>query len=486
MLRRNVFLKMVLTSCLVTFVSSSQGTSSDTPDYLTIVKAYADAMIKDGRDIYGSEHSPLFASALDRTTMRIGALDTIEGVRKDDRSLTGANPQVDKDLYRILYRLTKLTGETHYALEADDALAFFYSHGQSPNTGLMAWGEHLYWDFEKEKVAGEKGVHEMKGVWPFWDQCYSSAPDVCWKFAIGLWDHQIADKQTGDFSRHADWASHGPYRGSDFPRYAGQMIATWSDAYSRKENGTRKRRDELRTAIAVLVSRMEGNISVGGYLLAGTDKTHRQISWPTSNLELARCLWIAAEQQEKKLAQRMRSLALKMDQQFHRVPHTIKSGGGFVTTIDSQTGEPRSREMNKPYSESWASGYGYGVHAEVAMRSLQRYRQLKTTHPGIAAKYKSLILAAADQYLTAEPDSAVLLKPSPFAIVIDLLVSSYHITGEERYLERAEYFGQAGVELFLGDGRPLPKASNAHDHYESITGGPQFMYALLKLHEAKQ
>ena len=68
MLRRNVFLKIVLTSCLVALVSCARGSSDYTGDYLTIVKLYADAMIKDGRDVYGTEHSPLFASALDRTT----------------------------------------------------------------------------------------------------------------------------------------------------------------------------------------------------------------------------------------------------------------------------------------------------------------------------------------------------------------------------------------------------------------------------------
>ena len=45
----------------------------------------------------------------------------------------------------------------------------------------------------------------------------------------------------------------------------------------------------------------------------------------------------------------------------------------------------------------------------------------------------------------------------------------------------AEYFAGLGVELFLNDGSPLPKASNRHGHYESITGGPTFMSSLLRL-----
>jgi len=35
---------------------------------------------------------------------------------------------------------------------ADDALRFFFTHCQSKATGLLAWGEHLGWDFHTEAV----------------------------------------------------------------------------------------------------------------------------------------------------------------------------------------------------------------------------------------------------------------------------------------------------------------------------------------------
>ncbi|MCK4920092.1 MAG: hypothetical protein KAS71_03540 [Bacteroidales bacterium] len=68
--------------------------------------------------------------------------------------------------------------------------------------------------------------------------------------------------------------------------------------------------------------------------------------------------------------------------------------------------------------------------------------------------------------------------------MITLLINSCNITGEKEYLERANYFGKLGIKLFLDDGLPLPTATNKHDHYESITGGPLFMYSLLNLYEA--
>ena len=476
---------VILAACLL-FMNGVQAVqSAKQGEYLEIVKAYADAMIRDGRDVYGAEHSPLFASALDRHTMRIGVFEGIVGVREGDRTFGGANPQEETDLYAILYRLTELSGEKKYANEADKALKFFFSHCQSPVTGLMTWGEHLYWDFEQDAMRGNDFAHEIKGEWPFWDACYGLAPRACWKFAIGQWDHQIADKKTGDFSRHAKWSDHGPQIGADFPRYAGQMIANWTDAYIRKENKGMSRRGELVTAISLMVTRMEGNMKTPtGYLLAGTDESHGQISWPTHNLELARCLWNSIPHMPGKLAERMKKLALKQDVNFFQLPHTINSGGGLVATVDVISGLPRSRSMNRPYTTTWTSNYGQGIHAGRANRCFTRFEQLEKSHPMLAEKHKQLILSAAKVYLTATPDTNVLVKPGTITSVIELMINSYSLTGEKKYLERGDYFGQLGIKLFLDDGLPLPKATNQHGHYETITGGPGFMGALLKLHEA--
>ena len=475
-------LSILLLSLLTVGIYSSEAA----PNYGALVGAYADAMIENGRDRYGQEHSPLFASALHRENMNVGRFPAIEGVREDDRSLTGANPQVDKDFYAILYRLSEKTGDKRYSHEADAALKFFFERCQSPQTGLMAWGEHLYWDFKKDAIGMGKDAHEIISEWPFWDVCYRLAPEASWLFAIGQWDHQIADKKTGDFSRHARWTKHGPGRGADFPRYAGQLIANWGDAYVRAENRARQRREELITGITCLVARMEANMNFSqtGHLVAGSEKKRRAYCWPTSNLELARCLWKTAPLMEEELAARMKTLAVQQDQHFLELPHTILEGGGFAVTIDSATGKPRVRSMNKPYTALWASGYGYGTHARPALACLIRMVQLAEARPDLATKYRPLVIAAANGYLHSEPDINSLLKPKSFSAVISLLLKAHELTADKRYLDRADHFGRQAVHIFIDDGKALPKASNRHDHYESITGGPSLMLSLLDLEEA--
>jgi hypothetical protein len=55
------------------------------------------------------------------------------------------------------------------------------------------------------------------------------------------------------------------------------------------------------------------------------------------------------------------------------------------------------------------------------------------------------------------------------------------LTGNAKYLKRADYFARQGVDLFLDDVSPLPKANTKYHHYEPVTGGDSFMMALLRV-----
>lgn len=489
------FEKLILFICFLflgQFVFGEDENKKDTTDFLSIVKSYADAMIQNGRDTYGAEHSPLFASTLNRETLKLPEIDEISeitGVRIRDRSLTGANLIHDTDLLKILFEISDVHGTKKYEEEANKTLQYFFKNCQSPATGLMCWGEHLFWDFINDDCgyAPNYDFHEAK-EWPFWDQSYKLAPDACWNFVIGEWDHQINDKTTGDFSRHARYTTHGTDSGFDFPRYAGQMIERWADAYNRPENAKRPRREELLTAINVLFNRMQENmkLSESGYLIAGQSPKgdHINVIWLTSNLELARCLEEAANVVNPEVANQMKKFALKQDEDFLNAPHKLDSvGGGFAVTLHAKTGLPRTRSMNKPYTSTWSSGYGYGTHAGTANICYRRYNSLKKEHPNLASEYKKLIIITGKKYLDSHPDSSLLLKPNEFSEVIELMLNCYALTAKNKFLKRAEFFAHSGIGLFLDDS-PLPKATNKHNHYESLTGGPSFMYQLLKLHIA--
>ncbi len=486
-------LKLLPPLIILVGCTGSQPPPEETP-FLTAVAKYADTMVSHGRDVYG-EPSPLFASTMNRQTLKIDpTIDTvkIDGVRTTDRSVTGGNLLHDVDLYELLYGLSALTDDPRYAAAADSAFGFFFNTCQSETTDLYCWGEHLFWDFQQDDCgyAPKTDYHESN-VWPFWDKAYNVAPERAWKYTLAEWEHQIHDKTTGDFSRHARYTRHETFSGYDFPRYAGQLMERWTFAYKHPANADRPRREELRQYIQVMFERMKENMaqSASGLLIAGrTSKgDHNQVVWLTSNLELARCLEIAATVMQPAMAAEMRVFALKQDQDFLKAPHRMDSiGGGFAVTLHAETGLPRVRSMNKPYSSTWSSGYGYGTHAGVANRLYARYRTLQVTSPEVAEAFKEMILKAGRIYLSSEPDTSYLLKPNEFAQVIQMLRNCWELSGDIQFLDRAAQFAEIGMSLFFDDASALPKATNQHDHYESITGGPSFMLQLLRLHEARQ
>ena len=464
-------------------------TAAAEPDYLRVVRAYADAMIQHGRDVYGKQHSPLFATTLDRKTLRLlegEALARIKkiprkgwGIRPHDRSVEGANPMHDQNLYQTLYGLTTLTGEKRYAAEADRALAWFFAHCQSPTTGLFAWGEHIGWNFSTEqriKQHGRHGTHEFYRPWALWDRCFTLAPKPCEAFALGLWNHQIADHKTGDFSRHAAYDRHGPGRNSQYPRHGGFYIATWAAAYAHTKN------PELLKAIACLVGGFEArrNPTTGALPAETAARSKGKMMWPPSNLSLAIDLWDGAAKVPDGLAAKMRACASRTDQILLKLDQDPTAPDkGFIKAADTDTlkplGWPRDRGS---YTHVWATGYGDYTHADCSLMCLERYQQVKIDG------YRTLFIDAAKQYLTAEPNTRIALHPGVVGQVVLVMLRAHRLTGERRYLDRADHFGRLAVTLFFDDG-PLPRATTKHDHYEAITRADTLAMALLDLWAAQ-
>lgn len=187
--------------------------------YRDLAIHFANRMIQDGRDTYGRQATPLFATTLDRFTYQLFFAEppAISGMRSRDRAWRGANPAHHMQLYELLYRLTEDSGEAHYAAEADAALTWFVNHTRSPATHLLAWGEHLYWDFTNEQAQWyiapsgfEFRYHEFfEEPQQLLPHLFALSFDAAKDFALGLWNHQVHDQATGEYDRHAAYDRHG-------------------------------------------------------------------------------------------------------------------------------------------------------------------------------------------------------------------------------------------------------------------------------------
>lgn len=460
---------MLFWTCLTSaaMVSSALGAGpaaarSAPLDALAVVRAYADCLLEHGHDAYGAERSPLFAEALDRHTLKLLEGDALArvsaipfdqwGIRPQDRMLTAANPMHCENLYQTLYALTAATGEKKYAAEADRSLKFFFEHCPSAATGLFYWGEHAGWDLIQDRpMEGRSAdLHEFYRPWVLWDRSHQLAPAACRKFFLGLWEHQIGDQTTGQFSRHATIAAHGPRTDAPYARHAGFYIATWAKGYQLTHEPV------LLKAIEVVLDGQEKNRRGGGMLAGGSMKKG---SRREHDLGLAVSLGEAAALLPEPLAGKLRTVA------------KINDGDPAALKIKAAKGD-----------NLWSAGYGAsgGQLATTACLRMLRYRQ--TGLPD----YRRLVVDAAKQYMSGPINFSFPVHPGTVGSVIQLLLYAHELTGEQAYLARAEALGAEAVQMFTGDGCPLPKASHAHDHYEAVTGGDTLMMSLLALWARQQ
>jgi hypothetical protein len=440
--------------------------------FINKVYGYADAMLEHGRDTYGPQKSGLFLSALDRKTL--GPLKlrpkAPSGIREGDRPgepgqpLVGANLHLDENLLRLLYFLKGLSGEDRYPKAADDALKWFLENTQSPNTGLLPWGEHLCWNVMTDKIASghSEPVHEFARPWLLWDKCFELAPEASKRFAMGLWNSQIADHKTGAFDRHANFNKSSPVPSMDFARHAGFYIRTWADAYAHTKDET------FLNAIKVVLSRYEKKRHPKTGLIELTSGS--PTAYPVLSLSLAIDCDGAARKVPEPLRTRLTNFAAREDEIFCSLPHEMKNNKGFATGFDLATGK-----SDGSYSPLWDARYGSFTTAAIAMMCVSRYENTGRVC------YRDLIINAANAYMDSLPGDDCDAWSMTFGHAICLELAAYRASAQEKYHKSAFKLGEIALEEFFGDS-PLPRASLKSEYYESTTGADTLALALAELH----
>jgi len=435
------------------FYSTICAFGADDLTYLQVVQRYADTMIEQVRDVYGAQKSGLLLSAFDRSKM--APLTTRPappgGVRRGDRAgepwtpLVGANPQTDQNLLRVLYTLSELTGDKKYAQTADAELKWFFNHAQSPATSLMAWGEHLSWDVMKDKAisGGTARMHEFARPWVLWDRSYALAPEACKRFALGIWNHQIANHKTGGFDRHADYDKSKPVDGKDFARHAGFYIHTWAYAYKHTK-------DEIfLKAIEVLLNRFDK--------IRGFDKEGNKVA-TIGPLDVHTASTLVPDP----LSTKLRKFAEREDELILKAMKEKPNQRGLLPASIKAT---------------WKAGYSSGVTASRAMFYLARYDQVRRS------EYRDLLIQIADAYVNTRPAEDVDVWPMSFGHVISTQVAAYRFTKKKVYLDEACRFAQMAIDVYWQD-NPLPRSGMKTGHYETISGADTLALALLDVHAA--
>ena len=470
-------------------------------NYMEIAKAYADYMIEYGRDRYGKVHSPLFVTVMDRKsgkTFRPSYAHVITkpfapGLRRDhkmrpyDRTYFGSNPLQDLALYRLLYRLSELTGENRYGEEADKSIAWFLDNGWSSATKLPAWGTHMYYDVGKDMAIFSShdnpnhgyGGHEYNWPWPYWDQ----NPKALNRFAHSLWNECINNKETGHFSRH----SNEDTVGMEFPQTGSCFMENWAREYGR--SGEPEMKKYIQTLLKLYRSMRDP--ATGAMSWCTKDEPIRRgLSSVQSNLSMASNLQDAAghvEKRDPKLAEELREFVRFIDDEYLSNDYDyILDVAGKGTLVWYTVAEQRAWLGITPAPEGVDTSVGFPIKTAEGQpaaslyyltpwfpgRSYARFGiQLKNRHLRCEAKhkptYRRAIIDIADIYMSIGPEVQFVQYPDNITNVVKLLRFVYKITDNVAYLHRADQMMRLGIRLFFDDTSPLPKITNFDDWYES-------------------
>jgi hypothetical protein len=314
-----------------------------------------------------------------------------------------------------------------------------------------------------QPVAGdgaEDGSHEFFRPWMLWDRCLAVAPEAGRNFALGLWEHQIANHTNGGFNVRAGFVRHQALDGLDAANQAGFYIRTWAAAYAHTRD------EQFLRPIDVLLTRYEKKRHpMTGLIEIFSTQTNSRMDW---TLSLAIDCDGAAHHVSEPLASRLRAFAAREDELFCSLPHDVKTGSLLIWLAQS-TGERADGQTDR-----WNGAYGVTT-ARLAMMCVSRYEN--TGKVG----YRDLIFAAANAYLDSLPAKNEDAWPVTFGHAISLELAAWRHSADWKYMERARKLGDIAVEKFWGT-NALPRASYKTDHYETVTGADTLALALVELH----
>jgi hypothetical protein len=206
--------------------------------YADYVRECVDVLIEHGADRYGSVRAPILVAILDVRDRvcpenPLPLDEELRVNRRDRRAPAGANLWLDQETLRVMYDLTRRTGQPRYARFADKYLDYYLAH-LVDDKGLIWWGWHRHYDVYKDVMTGHAGnsheIHYQRARWP---ELFAINRHAVTREIEAIWQWHVVDKQTGEINRHAD-GQHG----CNFAFTAGEILRSFAFLYH--ETGDRK------------------------------------------------------------------------------------------------------------------------------------------------------------------------------------------------------------------------------------------------------
>ena len=187
--------------------------AADSPGapYLAVTQKFADTLLDRGLDIYGPRKTAIWCGVIHVDTYLIpqkaNEVPAPPGVRGSDRSVGGCNMYQDVSTMRAFRTLSKVSGIPKYEKAVIDYARDYLAVAQDPVTGMLAWGEHLYYNVHEDRVGG-RAFHEMLEWTPPLDLLWEANPEATAREIAALKYHFLGEEPDASgwiFNRHSDF-----------------------------------------------------------------------------------------------------------------------------------------------------------------------------------------------------------------------------------------------------------------------------------------
>ena len=438
----------------------------------------------------GESYEGLFPSMIEprRQRMLADVPTPIPGQRGGDRSYRGSNLMHDEATLLTMYGLAETLQRPDYAIAADRYLQRFATHCAPTPSGLFPWGEHSYWDLDRDCIGDSHRHHEptrcgraihdhlrAAPVW-LWDKLAGFNPDCLVKFAAGLDNHWTTGEPL-EYIRHGFIETRQRHprgaRSCDFPRHGGFFIVDWACAF--RATGHLDFLEQIRRMLDYWWTRrdarelllIESRTPADDAHFHGTNAPAQTLSLAVSLLEAAPLL---AEDQPE-LAATMRERAAVYIEGFLRAPHDLDAG---VFVILSKSHD-NSLHQQMPI---WGSVYGVWPASYVALTCLLGYRQTGDQ------RLLAWACAVGRRYQSEPIPESVQAPAMDAGLGLGLLADLYDVTGDDAWLRAARQLAESLLATYYpgvaGDTASLPVGASGIDWYESQMGPGFLLHALAR------
>lgn len=455
-------------------------------DILQRVTASLDVLVEQG-----VAHEGLLPSMLNPVTgdMLATAPAAIPGQRDGDRSWRGSNLIHDESILLTLYGLAEACGRGDYSAAADRYLRRFATHCTTTASGLFPWGEHSYWDLDRDCVgdshwhrdASRRGqaIHDHLRATPvwLWERLAQHNPACLESFAEGLDNHWTVGDEPVEYIRHGfiEQKLRHPRsaRSCDFPRHGGFFIVDWACAWRATGRGDFLR--QIETMVEYWWPKRDArNLLLIESRSPESDAHFHDTNAPGQTLSLAVSLLEAADllaADAPALARTLQDRAAAYIDGFLQAPHDIDAG---IFVILSKRAD-NSVHQQMPV---WGSVYGVWPASYVALTCLAGYRQ--TGNERLLAWAR----AVGERYASQPIPDGVQAPAMDAGLGLGLLADLFDSTGEQVWLDAAMKLAADLMQIFYADVDDtrvrLPSGAAGIDWYESQMGPGFLLHGLTR------